>query len=70
MVRAAAQTSKGFYQTIGSLKSLMYLGKQGEGKERSVFYRADYKAMTLFYTVSFDAEGKIASLGGEAETMP
>lgn len=69
-VRASAQSARGFYQAIGELRSLSYLGGQSDGKEKTRFYRADYKALTLFYTATFDADGKIAYLAGEPETLP
>jgi len=59
-----------FYKQIGPLKALLYLGASGSGTARTLYYRADYTQLPLFYTVTLDPDGKIAFLVGEAEELP
>jgi len=69
-VRLAAQRSSGFYKEIGPLKALHYLGASASGTSRTLYYRADYPQLPLFYTLTLDPTGKIAFLVGEAEELP
>ncbi|HLK60361.1 MAG TPA: serine hydrolase domain-containing protein [Chthonomonadaceae bacterium] len=69
-VRVATQASKGFYASIGPLKTLALLGGKSDGARHTLFYRADYRDMPIFYIVVLTKEGKIASLSGEPETLP
>lgn len=64
-VKTATQSSVRFYKSIGPLKTFTYLGSKPNGVGRIFYYRADYRGMTLFYTVSLTKEGKIDSLSGE-----
>lgn len=67
---AVAQAVKGqktFYDRIGPLKSFDYLSSDVAGKDKSVYYRAVYKEMTLYYSISLNSEGKIAAVSGEPD---
>jgi D-alanyl-D-alanine carboxypeptidase len=66
-VVAASQSSVGFYKSIGALKTFEYLGSRPAGSLRHITFRAAYPGATLYYTVTLDAHGRIAYLGGELE---
>lgn len=58
---------KSFYAGIGALKSVDYLGGKQAGKGRIVYYRATYKEMTLYYSITLDDGGEIVNLFGEPD---
>jgi hypothetical protein len=55
------------HRSIGPLKTFAYLGSKASGKGRLLYYRAEYKEATLYYTILLTAEGKIAFFAGEPE---
>jgi D-alanyl-D-alanine carboxypeptidase len=64
-VKGAVAAQAGFYQQIGPLQELQYLGRKERGKAQTRWYRASYRELTLYYTISLNGEGKIVSLTGE-----